>query len=47
MKTANPQLNEHGELIHLLSIEGLSRDILHSILDRAAPFTAVAEREVK
>jgi aspartate carbamoyltransferase catalytic subunit len=47
MNTANPQLNAHGELIHLLSIEGLSRDILHAILDRAAPFTAVAEREVK
>jgi aspartate carbamoyltransferase catalytic subunit len=47
MNTANPQLNKHGELIHLLSIEDLSRDILHSILDRAAPFTAVAEREVK
>ncbi len=44
---ANPQLNSHGELIHLLSIEGLSREILHNILDRAEPFTAVAEREVK
>ncbi len=43
----NPQLNSHGELIHLLSIEGLSREILHNILDRAEPFTAVAEREVK
>jgi len=43
----NPQLNAQGELIHLLSLEGLSREILHGILDRAAPFTAVAEREVK
>ncbi len=43
----SPQLNRHGELIHLLTIEGLSREILHDILDRAAPFTAVAEREVK
>ncbi len=43
----NPQLNERGELIHLLSLEGLSRDRLHDILDRAEPFTAVAEREVK
>ncbi|GAB1392077.1 aspartate carbamoyltransferase catalytic subunit [Rhodocyclaceae bacterium] len=47
MTTANPQLNAHSELIHLLSIEGLSREILHNILDRAEPFTAVAEREVK
>jgi aspartate carbamoyltransferase catalytic subunit len=43
----NPQLNDHGELIHLLSLEGLPREILHDILDRAEPFTAVAEREVK
>jgi aspartate carbamoyltransferase catalytic subunit len=47
MTTANPQLNEHGELIHLLSLEGLSREMIHGILDRAEPFTAVAEREVK
>jgi aspartate carbamoyltransferase catalytic subunit len=43
----NPQLNDHGELIHLLSLDGLPREILHGILDRAEPFTAVAEREVK
>jgi hypothetical protein len=24
----NPQLNQHGELQHLLTIEGLPRDIL-------------------
>lgn len=41
------QLNRHGELQHLLTIEGLSRDILTAILDTAAPFTEVAEREVK
>ena len=45
--TRNPQLNEHGELNHLLSIEGLSREMLLRILDAATPFTAVAEREVK
>jgi len=43
----NPQLNEHGELIHLLTLDGLPREILLDILDRATPFTAVAEREVK
>jgi aspartate carbamoyltransferase catalytic subunit len=43
----NPQLSARGELIHLLSLEGLSREMLHAILDRAEPFTAVAEREVK
>lgn len=43
----NPQLNPHGELRHLLTIEGLPREILSAILDTAAPFTEVAEREVK
>ena len=43
----NLQLNDHGELRHLLTIEGLPRDILTTILDTAAPFTEVAEREVK
>ena len=47
VKHANPQLNSHGELQHLLSIEGLPRDMLTRILDTAAPFTEVAEREVK
>ena len=31
----NPQLNENGELQHLLSIEGLPREILMQILDTA------------
>ncbi len=43
----NPQLNSHGELTHLLSTEGLPREVLIRILDTAAPFAAVAEREVK
>ncbi|HEY8856894.1 MAG TPA: aspartate carbamoyltransferase catalytic subunit [Rugosibacter sp.] len=43
----NPQLNSHGELNHLLSIEGLSHEMLTRILDTAIPFTEVAEREVK
>jgi len=43
----NPQLNKNGELIHLLTLEGLPKDILLRILDIAAPFTEVAEREVK
>jgi aspartate carbamoyltransferase catalytic subunit len=37
----------HGELQHLLTIDGLPRDMLTRILDTAAPFTEVAEREVK
>ena len=43
----HPQLNKHGELQHLLTLDGLPRDILNAILDTAAPFTEVAEREVK
>src|SRR5574340_487337 len=43
----NPQLNQNGELQHLLSIEGLNADILRHILDTAESFVTVAEREVK
>ena len=46
-KQRSPQLNGHGELQHLLTIEGLPRDVLTRILDTAAPFSEVAEREVK
>jgi aspartate carbamoyltransferase catalytic subunit len=43
----NPQLNKHGELVHLLSIEGLPQAIIHQILDIAGTFLSVNEREVK
>ncbi len=43
----NPQLNAHGELIHLLSIEGLPREVLTHILDTAGTFLSVNDREVK
>ena len=43
----NPQLNRHGELIHLLSIEGLPQPVLHQILDTAGTFLSVNDREVK
>src|SRR5271167_103793 len=43
----NPQLNANGELTHLLSIEGLPREILLHILDTATSFAGVSEREVK
>ncbi|WP_028454952.1 aspartate carbamoyltransferase catalytic subunit [Chitinilyticum litopenaei] len=39
----NPQLNAQGELIHLLTTEGLSRKILTQILDRAADFVKDGE----
>ncbi len=43
----NPQLGAHGELQHLISLEGLPREIISAILDTAEPFAEVAEREVK
>ena len=43
----NPQLNKNGELIHLLSTEGLSKAILTNILDTAERFVSVNDREVK
>ena len=44
---ANPQLNKHGELHHLLSLEGLPADVLKQILDTAESFVGVTQREVK
>ncbi len=43
----NPQLNKHGELQHLLTIEGLSRNLIHRILDTAESFLSVGDRDVK
>jgi aspartate carbamoyltransferase catalytic subunit len=43
----NPQLNENGELQHLLTIEGLPREVLTHILDTATSFVGVTAREVK
>jgi len=47
MTQHNPQLNARGELIHLLSTEGLPRETLIHILDTAAQFVSVSDREVK
>ncbi len=43
----NPQLNAHGELIHLLSIEGLPKEVVTQILDTASTFLSVSDRDVK
>jgi aspartate carbamoyltransferase catalytic subunit len=43
----NPQLNRHGELTHLITTEGLSRQILTHILDTANTFVPLAQRDVK
>jgi aspartate carbamoyltransferase catalytic subunit len=43
----NPQLNANGELIHLLTIEGLPKAVLTQILDTAGTFLSVNDRDVK
>jgi len=43
----DPQLNAAGELVHLLTLEGLPAEVIRRILDTAVPFTSIAEREVK
>src|SRR3989304_4610904 len=43
----NPQLNDNGELQHLLTIEGLPRETITHILDTATSFVGVTAREVK
>jgi aspartate carbamoyltransferase catalytic subunit len=43
----NPQLNKHGELQHLITLDGLPKAILTRILDTAASFVGVSDREVK
>ncbi len=45
--SANPQLNAKGQLRHLLTLEGLPREIITNILDTATSFVGVTEREVK
>jgi aspartate carbamoyltransferase catalytic subunit len=43
----NPQLNDKGELQHLLSVEGLPRELLVQILDTADSFAGVTDRDIK
>ena len=43
----NPQLNAKGDLTHLLTIEGLPREIVTHILDTAGSFVSIGERDVK
>ena len=47
LNPSNPQLNNNGELHHLLTLEGLPAEILWQILDTAKSFVGVTQREVK
>ncbi|WP_225721240.1 aspartate carbamoyltransferase catalytic subunit [Candidatus Vallotiella sp. (ex Adelges kitamiensis)] len=43
----HPQLNNHGELKHLLTIEGLPHAVITYILDTAGQFLSMADRDIK
>src|SRR3569832_2346940 len=43
----NPQLNKHGELQHLLTVEGLPKAVITRILDTASSYVSIGDREVK
>jgi aspartate carbamoyltransferase catalytic subunit len=43
----SPQLNDKGALQHLLTVEGLPREMLLGILDTANSFVSLSGREVK
>ncbi|NEX22283.1 aspartate carbamoyltransferase catalytic subunit [Thiorhodococcus mannitoliphagus] len=43
----SPQLDAHGNLKHFLTIEGLSRELLIEILEKAEGFVSVAQQAVK
>jgi len=47
MPARHPQLDADGRLRHLITIEGLPRATLVDILDTAAGFVGVSDREVK
>ena len=47
MFSTNPQVDRHGELRHLLSIEGLSAELIIRILDAARPYAQMADGEQK
>jgi aspartate carbamoyltransferase catalytic subunit len=43
----HPQFNNHGELIHLLTLEGLKSKHIFNILDTAEQFIGINNRDVK
>jgi len=43
----NPQLNDAGELTHLLSTDSLPREVITQILDTASSFLEISTRDVK
>ncbi|CAK7017947.1 Aspartate carbamoyltransferase [Saezia sanguinis] len=47
MNRRDIQFNKNGELVHLLTTDGLPRETMTQILDTAAGFVSVNDREVK
>ncbi len=47
MKQADPQYNRFGNLHHFLTLDGLDKDTLTSILDAAENFTSVNDKSIK
>lgn len=47
MQIPDIQLNEQGELKHFLTLDGLDRETLTAVLDRAETFTSVNDKIVK
>jgi aspartate carbamoyltransferase catalytic subunit len=47
MSSSNLQLNDRGQLRHFLSLEGLPRSLLESIMDTAESLSSVTEQTVK
>ncbi|MBK1644230.1 aspartate carbamoyltransferase [Thiocapsa imhoffii] len=47
MRSPHPQLDQDGNLKHLLTIDGLNRELLSEILDRADGFMSIARQAVK
>jgi aspartate carbamoyltransferase catalytic subunit len=47
MSESSLQLDEHGHLRHFLTVEGLERSLLVSIMDTAESFASVTEQTVK
>ncbi len=47
MSQIDPQFNQFNKLHHFLTIDGLSRDTLTSILDTAEGFTSVNDKAIK
>ena len=47
MQMQQVQVGKDGRLRHLLTLEGLSRDMIHKILDNASSFLNVSDRQIK